>query len=112
MTTTRMPPLAFLCLASVLCLLSSPSLASAAKRHYVVYLGGHTHGGSSATEADLPAVTSSHHDILATHLGDLERARDAIRYSFTRHINGFTAVLDEEGAAQIAKPPGVVSVER
>ncbi|CAI0440312.1 unnamed protein product [Linum tenue] len=109
-TNRRPPPLAFLCLVSVLCLLSSPSLASSAKRHYVVYLGGHNHGGSSATEADLQAVTDSHHDLLATHLGDMEKAKNAIRYSYTRHINGFTAVLDAEEAARIAKHPGVVSV--
>ncbi|CAI0440326.1 unnamed protein product, partial [Linum tenue] len=40
----------------------------------------------------------------------IERAREAIRYSYTRHINGFTAILNEGEAAQIAKHPGVVSV--
>ncbi|CAL1352049.1 unnamed protein product [Linum trigynum] len=110
MATSR-PLSSFLRLVSILCLFSSPaSLVSAVKRHYIVYLGGHSHGGFSATEADLHAVTNSHHDLLTTYLGDLEAAKDAIRYSYKRHINGFTAVLDDEEAAQIARHPGVVSV--
>ncbi|CAL1386046.1 unnamed protein product [Linum trigynum] len=106
-----------LCLISSLLFLSSSALpsvsaaATAAKRHYIVYMGSHSSShSSSATEADLHAVTSFHHDILATYLGDIERAREAIRYSYSRHINGFTAILNEGEAAQIAKHPGVVSV--
>ncbi|CAI0440324.1 unnamed protein product [Linum tenue] len=104
-----------LCLISLLLFLSSSALpsvsAAAGRRHYIVYMGGHSSlHSSSATEADLHAITNSHHAILATYLGDIERAREAIRYSYTRHINGFTAILNEGEAAQIAKHPGVVSV--
>ncbi|CAI0374240.1 unnamed protein product [Linum tenue] len=105
-TCSRRVPF-LLCLVSIFCALSSASLVSAAKRHYIVYLGGHNHGSSPVTEADLHAVTDSHHGLLATYLGE---AKDAIRYSYTSHINGFTAILDDEEAAEIAKHPGVVSV--
>nr|GLL29429.1 subtilisin-like protease SBT5.3 [Ipomoea trifida] len=39
-----------------------------------------------------------------------DKARDAIFYSYTRHINGFAAMLEEEEAAEIAKNPDVISV--
>ncbi|KAL8144846.1 hypothetical protein AgCh_003167 [Apium graveolens] len=39
-----------------------------------------------------------------------EEAKDAIFYSYTRHINGFAAMLDDEKAAQIARHRNVVSV--
>ncbi|CAN1747671.1 Subtilisin-like protease SBT5.4 [Linum perenne] len=106
----RQQQFVFLSLVSclLLCLFSS---TAATKKHYIVYLGGHgSEHASSATEADLHAVTDSHHQLLATYLGDVESAREAIRYSYTRHINGFTALLHHHQAAQIAKHPGVVSV--
>lgn len=31
-----------------------------------------------------------------------ESAKDVIFYSYTRHINGFAAILEEEEAAEIA----------
>ncbi|CAN1747663.1 Subtilisin-like protease SBT5.4 [Linum perenne] len=105
----RQQQFVFLSLVSclLLCLFSS---TAATKKHYIVYLGGHgSEHASSATEADLHAVTDSHHQLLATYLG-VESAREAIRYSYTRHINGFTALLHHHQAAQIAKHPGVVSV--
>ncbi|KAG0449630.1 hypothetical protein HPP92_027281 [Vanilla planifolia] len=39
-----------------------------------------------------------------------ENAKDAIFYSYTRHINGFAAILDEEVALAISNSPGVISV--
>uniref|UniRef100_M8CBX0 Subtilisin-like protease n=1 Tax=Aegilops tauschii TaxID=37682 RepID=M8CBX0_AEGTA len=40
------------------------------------------------------------------------KAREAIFYSYTKHINGFAANLDADEAAQIARLPEVVSVFR
>jgi hypothetical protein len=31
-----------------------------------------------------------------------EKAKDAIIYSYNKHINGFAAILEDEEAAQIA----------
>ncbi|KAK8517883.1 hypothetical protein V6N13_128041 [Hibiscus sabdariffa] len=91
---------ATLCLVTfiVFSLLQTPAFA--AKRSYVVYLGGHSHG----TE------TESHYDFLGSFLGSHEHAREAMFYSYTRHINGFAANLDDEVAAEIARHPKVVSV--
>ncbi|KAH7545417.1 hypothetical protein FEM48_Zijuj01G0091700 [Ziziphus jujuba var. spinosa] len=74
-----------------------------------VYLGSHAHG-SQVTEEYLDRVTDSHYDFLGSFLGSKEIAKESIIYSYTRHINGFAAQLDEEEAAEIAKNPKVVSV--
>ncbi|KAE8703945.1 hypothetical protein F3Y22_tig00110462pilonHSYRG00391 [Hibiscus syriacus] len=76
------------------------TLAFAAKSSYVVYLGGHSHG-IRLSSVDLDAVTESHYDFLGSFLGSHEHAREAMFYSFTRHINGFAANLDDEVAAEI-----------
>ncbi|KAK9222751.1 hypothetical protein WN944_011188 [Citrus x changshan-huyou] len=93
------------------CLLFSqcrrPTLA--AKQSYVVYLGAHSHG-PEVSSVDLNRVTKHHHEFLGSFLGSNENPEDAIFYSYTRHINGFAAKLDDAVAAEIAKHPKVVSV--
>lgn len=37
-----------------------------------------------------------------TYIYSKDKAKDAIFYSYTRHINGFAAILEDEEAAQIA----------
>ncbi|TKY65270.1 serine-type endopeptidase [Spatholobus suberectus] len=76
---------------------------------YIVYLGAHSHG-PSPTFLDLEIATYSHYDLLGSILGSQEKAKEAIIYSYNRHINGFAALLEEEEAADIAKNPNVVSV--
>uniref|UniRef100_A0A0E0CHD0 Subtilisin-like protease n=1 Tax=Oryza meridionalis TaxID=40149 RepID=A0A0E0CHD0_9ORYZ len=86
------------------------------KQSYVVYLGEHAHGErlGVAAAADVEALArqaeDSHCELLAGVLGDKEKAREAIFYSYTRHINGFAANLDAAAAAKIAEKSGVVSV--
>ncbi|KAJ4888533.1 Subtilisin-like protease SBT5.4 [Raphanus sativus] len=79
------------------------------KKSYIVYLGSHSHGPEVSSLA-LKRVAESHHELLGTFLGSLEKARNAIFYSYGRHINGFAAVLEEEEAAAISKHPSVISV--
>ncbi|GJN38798.1 hypothetical protein PR202_gb27872 [Eleusine coracana subsp. coracana] len=96
----------------LLCLLlQSPSaLAGSVKPSYIVYLGGHPRrAGVSPAEASLSA-TESHYDLLGAVLGDREKAREAIFYSYTTSINGFAASMEPAEAAEIAKYPGVLSV--
>ncbi|GAY55140.1 hypothetical protein CUMW_162130 [Citrus unshiu] len=81
----------------------------AAKQSYVVYLGAHSHG-PAVSSVDLNRVTQYHHEFLGSFLGSNENPEDAIFYSYTRHINGFAAKLDDAVAAEIAKHPKVVSV--
>ncbi|WJX77280.1 hypothetical protein P8452_60602 [Trifolium repens] len=79
------------------------------KKCYIVYLGAHSHGPTPST-IDLEIATSSHYDLLGSIFGSEEKAKDAIIYSYNKHINGFAAILEDEEAAQIAKNPKVVSV--
>ncbi|XP_004492921.1 subtilisin-like protease Glyma18g48580 [Cicer arietinum] len=81
----------------------------ATKKCYIVYLGTHSHGPTPSS-VDLEIATSSHYDLLASILGSKENAKDAIIYSYNKHINGFAAILEDEEAAQIAKNGKVVSV--
>ncbi|KAK7295281.1 hypothetical protein RJT34_18187 [Clitoria ternatea] len=79
------------------------------KKCYIVYLGTHSHG-PNPTSVDLEVTTYSHYDLLASVLGSNEKAKEAIIYSYNKHINGFAAVLEEEEAEDVAKNPKVVSV--
>ncbi|KAM1039631.1 hypothetical protein ACFX2C_029011 [Malus domestica] len=81
----------------------------AAKNSYIVYLGARPHV-LDPSSSDLDSVTNSHYNLLGTVLGSNERAQEAIFYSYTRNINGFAAILDDEEAVQIEKDPNVVSV--
>ncbi|KAK7262053.1 hypothetical protein RJT34_29613 [Clitoria ternatea] len=83
--------------------------AFAIRKSYIVYLGSHAHG-EGVTDADLDQVTKIHHEFLESYVGSAEKAKEAIIHSYTWHINGFAATLEEEEAADIAKHPDVVSV--
>ncbi|KAL8144839.1 hypothetical protein AgCh_003162 [Apium graveolens] len=92
----------------LLSLLHYPTFARE-KHSYVVYMGAHSHG-KSVSSADLDRVTETHYKFLQSFLARTEEAKDAIFYSYTRHINGFAARLDDEEAAKIARHPNVVSI--
>ncbi|XP_061353263.1 subtilisin-like protease SBT5.4 isoform X2 [Gastrolobium bilobum] len=81
----------------------------AIKMSYIVYLGSHSHGPNPSA-SELESATNSHYKLLGSHLGSHEKAKEAIFYSYNKHINGFAAVLEEEQATEIAKNPNVVSV--
>ncbi|XP_045798025.1 subtilisin-like protease Glyma18g48580, partial [Trifolium pratense] len=75
------------------------------------YLGAHSHGhGPHPTSVELEIATNSHYDLLSSTLGSREKAKEAIIYSYNKHINGFAALLEEEQATYIAKKVNVVSV--
>ncbi|TVU32952.1 hypothetical protein EJB05_24717 [Eragrostis curvula] len=100
------PSAAAALLLSLFCALGAA--AAAERSSYVVYLGDHAHGAQLSTYGaeELAALESSaadaHYDLLAGVLGDKDKARDAIFYSYTKHINGFAANLNAEEAAAIA----------
>nr|CAD1826634.1 unnamed protein product [Ananas comosus var. bracteatus] len=98
--------LPFLFLISIL--LQKPT--SAAKKSYVVYFGGHTHGSEEAFLDSYERVTDAHYEFLGSVLGSKEKAQDAIFYSYTNYINGFAASLEEEDAMEISKDSSVISV--
>ncbi|KAB2610735.1 subtilisin-like protease SBT5.3 [Pyrus ussuriensis x Pyrus communis] len=104
------PPTTALCLLSFLfssLVLHTPTFAI--KKSYVVYLGSHSHP-PNLLELELNQVTDNHYEFLGSFLGSHEAAKESLFYSYTRHINGFAATLEEEEAAQIAKHPKVVSL--
>ncbi|KAH8507041.1 hypothetical protein H0E87_013733 [Populus deltoides] len=103
------PRVSILLLLNIILFSSFQSPAFAIKKSYVVYLGSHAHG-PQISKVDLDAVADSHQEFLGSYLGSSEKARDAIIYSYDRHINGFAAMLEEEDAAEIARHPNVVSV--
>ncbi|MED6192422.1 hypothetical protein PIB30_009782 [Stylosanthes scabra] len=72
-------------------------------------MGAHSHG-PSPTSLDMEAATDSHYHLLASVLGSHEKAKEGMIYSYNKHINGFSALLEEEEAAAIAKKQNVVSV--
>uniref|UniRef100_A0A803MY77 Uncharacterized protein n=1 Tax=Chenopodium quinoa TaxID=63459 RepID=A0A803MY77_CHEQI len=65
-------------------------------------MGAHSHG-QEVSEFDLHQVKESHYELLGSYLGSRSDAEDAIFYSYTKHINGFAAVLEEERALEIAR---------
>ncbi|KAH0681150.1 hypothetical protein KY284_022235 [Solanum tuberosum] len=81
----------------------------AIKQSYIVYLGEHSHG-VGVTLADLQGVVDSHHEFLGSFLGSKEKAKDAIFYSYKRHINGFAALLEDDQVEEIQRHPSVISV--
>ncbi|POO02849.1 Subtilase [Trema orientale] len=85
------------------------STSQATKKSYIVYLGAHSHGPNPSS-VELESATNSHYDLLGSYLGSVEKAKEAIFYSYNRYINGFAAVLDELEASEIAKHPDVISV--
>ncbi|WCJ34622.1 Subtilase family protein [Euphorbia peplus] len=87
--------------------------AFAVTKSYTVYLGSHSHARDPdqvEVEVDLHAVTHSHYQVLGSVLGSADKAKDAIIYSYNKHINGFSALLEDHEAAEIARHPRVVSV--
>ncbi|KAL6204173.1 hypothetical protein ACLB2K_021441 [Fragaria x ananassa] len=88
-------------------LLQTPTLSI--EKPYIVYLGAHSHGPNPSS-VDLGYVRNFHYDFLGSFLRSNRSAKDVIFYSYTKHINGFAAILEEEEAAQIAKDPNVISV--
>nr|XP_017224715.1 PREDICTED: subtilisin-like protease SBT5.4 isoform X2 [Daucus carota subsp. sativus] len=90
--------------------LQTPALAI--KKSYIVYLGVHDAPEINLPDAELHQRRAhSHHRFLSSFLGgSLDKAREAIFYSYNKHINGFAALLEENLATQMAKHPNVVSV--
>ncbi|XP_058083398.1 subtilisin-like protease SBT5.3 [Magnolia sinica] len=90
--------------------IQTPTFASN-KKSYVVYFGAHSHG-SQPSSIDYERVTNSHHEFLESFVGSKEKAKNAIFYSYTKHVNGFAANLEAEEADEISKHPDVISVFR
>ncbi|CAI0440293.1 unnamed protein product [Linum tenue] len=95
----------------VLLLLSfqTPS-ALAARKSYVVYLGRNSHGVSKGTVLNGVEMSRTYHKLLASCMKSKEKAKQAIFYSYSSHINGFAAILEDEEVEQLSSHPEVVLV--
>ncbi|XP_058083580.1 subtilisin-like protease SBT5.3 [Magnolia sinica] len=100
--------LLFLLLIFVSSFFQTPTFASE-KKSYVVYFGAHSHGFQPSS-FDYEHVTSSHREFLESFVGSKEKAKNAIFYSYTNHVNGFAANLEVDEANEISKHPDVVSI--
>jgi len=89
----------------IVLLLSFIDLTVGATKSYVVYLGGH-----HDDNVDHQQVVDSHHELLGSVLESKEAAKEAIFYSYTRSVNGFAAILEEEHVLSLSKLPEVLSV--
>ncbi|KAL5577743.1 hypothetical protein UlMin_019442 [Ulmus minor] len=85
---------------------------NALEKSYIVYLGAHSQvqNPSSVNTIDTQSIIDSHYTLLASCLESPQKAKNAIFYSYTKHINGFAAILSEQEAMEISKNPNVVSV--
>ncbi|CAM0883249.1 unnamed protein product [Alopecurus aequalis] len=81
----------------------SISRASGSQKLYIVYLGEKKHD-------DVALVTASHHDMLSTILGSKEEALASITYSYKHGFSGFSAMLTDDQAQDLADLPEVISV--
>ncbi|CAA7409587.1 unnamed protein product [Spirodela intermedia] len=93
----------------LLCALSLRA-AAAARKSYVVYMGSHSRSGQEASLVRTEDVAAAHHIFLGSFLGSEEAAQGAIFYSYSRFINGFAAMLEDEEVAEISKSPAVRAV--
>ncbi|XP_031100013.1 subtilisin-like protease SBT5.3 [Ipomoea triloba] len=86
-------------------LLTTFSLATATtnSKHYIVYMGHHSHHSSES------AITANH-EILASVKGSYEEAKDAVRHHYTKSFRGFSAMLTPHQARKLAERDSVVSV--
>ncbi|KAF5176162.1 Subtilisin-like protease [Thalictrum thalictroides] len=98
----------FLVLLVIFVFISLETHTLAAKKPYAVYFGAHLHGPEPTSE-DYDRAEANHHRFLASFLGSKEKAKEAMIYSNTKHINAFTAMLEPQEAKQISKDLSVVS---
>ncbi|KAI4357286.1 hypothetical protein L6164_001246 [Bauhinia variegata] len=90
-----------LLLSSLLLCLLLQKPAHAIKKSYIVYLGAHSHGPNSS-DFEAESATNSHYELLGSHVGSLEKAKESTFYSYNRYINGFAAMHEEEETQDIA----------
>ncbi|EXB38468.1 Subtilisin-like protease [Morus notabilis] len=77
--------------------------ASANTKHYIVYVGRHSHPNSEA-------VISANHKILASVVGSVDEAQAAALHHYSKSFQGFSAKLTSEQAKKLAEFDSVVSV--
>ncbi|KAJ4828047.1 hypothetical protein Tsubulata_028119 [Turnera subulata] len=70
---------------------------------YIVYLGEHSH-------PDQESVIKANHEMLTTVTGSYDAAQEVALHHYTKTFRGFSAMLTQEQAQQLADSHSVVSV--
>ncbi|KAI3887001.1 hypothetical protein MKX03_022794, partial [Papaver bracteatum] len=76
---------------------------SISKKHYIVYMGEHSH-------PDSESVISSNHDLLASVTGSIRQAKEVAVHHYSKSFRGFSAKLTAEQAQQLRESESVISV--
>ncbi|KAK9126420.1 hypothetical protein Scep_015266 [Stephania cephalantha] len=77
--------------------------ASSNFKHYIVYMGEHSHPNSDS-------VMSANHEMLASITGSVDKAQAAMVLHYTKSFRGFSAMLTPEQALSLADSESVISV--
>ncbi|XP_058087484.1 subtilisin-like serine-protease S [Magnolia sinica] len=72
-------------------------------KQYVVYMGEHSHPNSDA-------VISANHEALASVMGSMNGAQQAIVHHYSKSFRGFSAMLTPDHARRLAERKEVISV--
>ncbi|KAF8396429.1 hypothetical protein HHK36_018048 [Tetracentron sinense] len=72
-------------------------------QHYIVYMGDHSYPNSES-------LILANHEMLASVMGSIDGAQQAIVHHYTKSFRGFSAMLTPEHAQQLAERRSVVSV--
>ncbi|CAN6557203.1 unnamed protein product [Malus baccata var. baccata] len=93
-------------LTALLTLVLFVSLAHGAtdnKKHYIVYMGHHSHSNSQS-------VVRANHEILASVTGSVDGAQEATLHHYSKSFQGFSARLTPQQAQQLSENDAVISV--
>ncbi|KAF8369930.1 hypothetical protein HHK36_032040 [Tetracentron sinense] len=71
--------------------------------HYIVYMGDHSYPNSESTKL-------ANHEMLASVMGSIDQAQQAVVNHYTKSFRGFSAMLTPEHAQQLEERESVVSV--
>ncbi|KAI3849401.1 hypothetical protein MKX03_007474 [Papaver bracteatum] len=77
-------------------------VTSISKKHYIVYMGEHSH-------PDSESVISSNHDLLASVTGSIRQAKEVAVHHYSKSFRGFSAKLTAEQAQQLRESESVIS---
>ncbi|CAN1342500.1 Subtilisin-like protease SBT5.4 [Linum perenne] len=109
-TSTSTITISFLLLLLVLVLLQQP-FSVVSEKSYVVYLGRHSQqesGRNPVLTAD--QMSHSYFQLLGSCMSSEEKAKEVIFYSYSSHINGFAAMLEDHEVEILSGHNGVVAV--
>ncbi|WCJ41803.1 Subtilisin-like serine-protease S [Euphorbia peplus] len=77
--------------------------ATSNKKHYIVYMGEHSHPNSES-------VINANHMFLSSVTTSFQEAKDVALHHYTKSFRGFSAMLTQDQAQKLSESEAVVSV--